>query len=73
MQRWIIVHPSGDETLLGMRLAFDYEYDDWKRASRNDWEYDDKEFARQYGRDLAKRHGLKMDDSLKVAEDFYLD
>lgn len=72
-QRWILVHPAGDETKISLVLAFDYEYKDYKRCSRKDWDYDDRQSALEYGRELAIAHSLEKTDNLKCPEDFYLD
>lgn len=55
-QQWIIVFPRGDKSKLDLALAWDYEFDQYDRASRHSWTYEDKETARCYGLKLLNEH-----------------
>jgi hypothetical protein len=72
-QVWIIVYPGGDMTKLTLALAWDYEFDEYCRASRKEWSYEQEDEAIRYGRDLAKENRLEAVGKLYSQEDKFLD
>lgn len=72
-QQWIIIYPKGNKTKLDMALAFFWEFGDWSRASRQVFECENREEAKEYGRQLAKEHGLEAVGELYDKEDDFLD
>ena len=59
--KYIIVFPRGDKTRLCVAYTQTYEYCDYDRASRK--EFDDEEEAVAYGKQLAREHGLVYEGS----------
>ncbi|QBQ74484.1 hypothetical protein BcepSauron_104 [Burkholderia phage BcepSauron] len=62
MQQWILIYSRKDPKILYLVLAWSYEFDDYSRASRNVWEYEDLDAAKAYAYDLADQHGLTFID-----------
>jgi hypothetical protein len=62
MRWWMIVYPRRDRTRLTTAHVIDYEQDQYDLASRKTFEREVD--ANRYARELAKKHGLALDDSM---------
>jgi hypothetical protein len=60
MLHFRIIYPRGDESLLSVAEVRDFEVNSWALASRK--EFDDEDEAWQACYDLAKMHGLAVED-----------
>lgn len=70
-QVWIVIKTRNNA--LDLALAWTYEFDDYRRVSRRFWDYEDKDEAIVYGRELAKKNGLEVEGDLYRNEDEFLD
>ncbi len=68
MQRWIIIYIE-DRTTLSLALAWDYQLNEYLRASRESFDHDNKKEATEYLMRLAKDHNLKADTDLDTLQE----
>lgn len=64
-----VIYPRGDRSCLSVAPVRDYETDDWALASRQAFG-EDQDAAWAHCYELAKKHGLKVEDSRRGHHDF---